>query len=70
VVAVHSVHAHVERAAEHPLVLRIPGERVTLEAMEQRGESGCPVAEVEVDGIDAGVGEVGGPSFGTGAHAP
>ena len=38
---------------EHTLVLEIPGERIAVEPVEQRGQPARPVRLVEVDGIDA-----------------
>ena len=53
VVAEHAVETGVEQLVEHPLVLRVPAERVAVEAVEEGGEAAVPVAVVEVDGVDA-----------------
>ena len=47
------------------LELHVPGERRPLEAVEQRDQAAVPVGVVEVDGVDAGVGEVGGAPLGS-----
>ena len=69
-VAVDGVDAHGEHGGQDPVVLGVPGEGEALEAVEQGGEAAGPVGGVEVDGVDAGVGQVGRPPLGPLLHAP
>ena len=57
VVAVHSVEAHAKRRLQLIVVLHVPAERDQLETVEERRESAVPIHPVQVDAVDAVMGE-------------
>ena len=59
-VAVDGVDAHADEVLEQVVEVQVPREGEHLEAVIERDPPAAPVAMVEVDGVDAGSGEVSG----------